>query len=136
MLDQHQQLRDRTQSFSFRIIRLVKSLPRGQEADVFGKQLLRSGTSIAANYRAVGCCRTKAEFVNKLRVVLEEADETVYWLHCIRESGSIANDRMDPILNEAKQIAAIFGASLRTARGRSQSPEDRSRRLPDDQMSG
>ncbi len=105
MRDQHQQIRDRTESFSFRIIRLVKTLPQGREADVVGKQVLRSGTSIAANYRAVGCCRTKSEFVNKLRIVLEEADETVYWLECIRELGLVRAERMDDLINEAKQLA-------------------------------
>lgn len=106
MLDQHKQLRERTQSFSFRIIRLVGALPRGKESDVFGKQLLRSATSIAANYRAVGCCRTKSEFTNKLRIVLEEADETVYWLDCIIESRLVDPERLTPLRDEAKQLAA------------------------------
>ena len=77
MLKVHRELRERTEAFSFRVLRLVKALPQKREADVFGKQLLRSATSVAANYRAVNCCRTKSEFVNKLRLVLEEADETV-----------------------------------------------------------
>ncbi len=129
MLDKHLQLRDRTEAFSFRIIRRVKALPRGPQTEVVGKQLIRSGTSIAANYRAVGCCRTQAEFVNKLRIVLEEADETVYWLRCICETGIIPVKRLNPLLDEAKQLAKIFSASLRTASARRTHP-----RLPDDRM--
>jgi four helix bundle protein len=98
-------------------MRLVNSLPASKESEVLGKQALRSGTSVAANYRAVGLCRTKAEFVNKLRIVLEEADETVYWLECIRESGLVRPDKLTSLLDEAMQLTAIFTASLRTARG-------------------
>jgi four helix bundle protein len=118
MLDQHEQLRARTKDFSFRVIRLVKALPTRPHAEVIGKQLLRSATSVAANYRAVGCCRTKPEFVTKLRLVLEEADESVYWLECIREAGLVHPDRLEQLLSEANQLVAIFSASLRTASGR------------------
>jgi four helix bundle protein len=136
MQEKHQQLRDRTKSLSFAVIRLVTAMPRSQQAQIFGKQLVRSATSVAANYRAVNCCRTKAEFINKLRVVLEEADETVYWLECIREANLADAVRVDEILDEARQIAAIFTASLRTARGQNKtSCDDQVSRFPDLQIS-
>ena len=76
-LDQHQQLRQRTKTFALRIIRMTQALPRSREADVIGRQILRSATSIAANYRAAGRGRSKAEFTAKLGIVIEETDETV-----------------------------------------------------------
>lgn len=121
MQEKHKQLRDRTKAFSFSVLRLVRTLRHTPESDVFAKQVVRSATSVAANYRAVNCCRTKAEFTNKLRVVLEEADETVYWLECIRESKLAHEEMLAPILSEARQLAAIFTASLRTARGQNKS---------------
>lgn len=115
MLDQHQELRARTKDFSFRVIRLFRALPRRADAEVLGKRLLRCATSVAANYRAAGCCRTKPEFITKLRTVLEEADESVYWLECSREAGLVQSDRLTPLLSEANQLVAIFSASVRTA---------------------
>ena len=76
-LDQHQQLRQRTKTFALRIILMTQALPRSREADVIGRQILRSATSIAANYRAAGRGRSKAEFTAKLGIVIEETDETV-----------------------------------------------------------
>jgi four helix bundle protein len=119
MLDQHQQLRDRTKKFSFRAIHVFKHLPDSVDAEVVGKQFLRCATSVAANYRAVGRCRTKAEFTNKLRLVLEEADEAVYWLECICEAQLLRPDLLQPLIREANELVAIFAASLRTARGES-----------------
>ena len=86
---QPEQLRDRTKAFALRIIRLYRSLPYKADAQVLGKQLLRCGTSVAANYRAVCRARSKAEFVAKMGVVLEEADEAVLWLEMITESGIV-----------------------------------------------
>lgn len=77
-------LKDRTKQFALRVIRLYRALPRHEEARVIGKQLLRSGTSIGANYRAACRGRSKAEFVAKLGIVLEEADETVFGSNCYR----------------------------------------------------
>jgi four helix bundle protein len=114
MIDKHLELRDRTKKFSFRILHLFKALPHTSDADVIGKQLLRCSTSVAANYRAVGRCRTKAEFANKLRIVLEEADESVYWLECIREAKLFRPDLLDPLVKEANELVCIFSASLRT----------------------
>src|SRR5262249_13067374 len=93
-LEQHQQLKQRTKAFALRIIRMSQALPRNREADVIGRQILRSATSIAANYRAAGRGRSKAEFAAKLGIVIEEADETVLWLELpsVRAASSSLQD--------------------------------------------
>jgi len=117
-----EELRNRTKQFAFRIIRLFKSLPRSTEAAVIGKQLLRSGTSVAANYRAVNRARSRAEFIAKIGVVLEEADETAFWLEALAESGAVKFALLEPLLKEANELVAIFAASHRTARSNSSTP--------------
>jgi len=79
------EMRDRTKEFAKRVIRLCRSLPRSQEGYLIGKQVFRSGTSVAANYRAVCRARSKPDFISKLGVVLEEADESLFWLELISE---------------------------------------------------
>ncbi len=111
------QLRERTKQFALRIIRLFKALPRSVEAQVMGKQLLRCGTSVAANYRAVCRARSKAEFVARIGIVAEEADESVLWLELLEESGTLPSQRLQEILKEARELAAIFSASQKTAKG-------------------
>ena len=109
-------LRQRTKEFALRIIRLVRSLPKTDEARVIGRQLLRSGTSIGANHRAAVRGRSRAEFIAKLGIVLEEADETVYWLELLAESGIVPTKRMEAITAEANELVRIFSASRRTLR--------------------
>jgi four helix bundle protein len=106
-------LRDRTKKFAMRVIRLFQHLPRSTEAPVLGKQLLRAATSVGANYRAAGRARSKAEFVAKIGIVVEEADETILWL---MESGIVKPDLLRDLLAEANELVAIFAASQRTAR--------------------
>jgi four helix bundle protein len=91
-------------------------LPKGREANVIAHQLLRSATSISANYRAVGRARSKAEFVSKLGIVVEEADETVFWLELLGESGIVKEAKLNPLLSEANELLAIFASSRGTAR--------------------
>ena len=110
-------LRDRTKEFAIRIVRLFRALPRSADAQVMGKQLLRCGTSIAANYRAVCRARSKAEFIAKLGIVAEEADESVLWLELLEKTGILSAKRLQEISKEARELTAIFSASLRTARG-------------------
>ncbi|MBZ5647718.1 MAG: four helix bundle protein [Acidobacteriia bacterium] len=109
-------LRDRTRDFALRIMRLCNALPRTAEGGVIKKQLLRSGTSIGANYSAARRGRSHADFVAKLGIALEEADETVYWLELIVHSGMMPAPRIQPVLDEANQLVAIIVASLRTAK--------------------
>ncbi len=83
-----------------------------------GRQILRSGTSVAANYRAVCRARSKAEFISKIGVVVEEADETVFWLELLVDTGIVRKAKMNNLLVEANELLAIFAASQWTARGK------------------
>ena len=116
MTTQPEELRARTKQFAIRIVRLFQSLPKNDEARIMGKQVLRAGTSVAANYRAVCRARSRAEFVSKMGVVVEEADETVFWLEILVETGIVPRVRMENLLAEANELLAIFAASQRTAR--------------------
>ena len=111
-----EELRARTKKFALRVIRLFQHLPRSLDAQVLGKQLLRSGTSVGANYRAAGRARSKAEFISKIAIVLEEADETVFWLECVIESRIVKQELLQDLLTEANELVAIFAASHRTSR--------------------
>jgi four helix bundle protein len=111
-----EELKKRTKQFAIRIIKLFRSLPRTEEARVIGKQMLRSGTSVAANYRAVCRARSKAEFVAKVGVVVEESDETVLWLELLVDTQIVSGNRMANLLSEANELLAIFAASQHTAR--------------------
>jgi four helix bundle protein len=115
-VSKQEELRNRTQQFALRIIRLFRHLPRSTEAQVIGKQLLRSGTSVGANYRATGRARSRAEFVSKIGIVVEEADETVFWLECLIKSGIVRPELLQDLIKEANELLAIFAASQRTAR--------------------
>ena len=108
-------LKRRTKHFALRVIKLVGSLPGTIEGRAIGQQLIRSGTSIGANYRAACRGRSKAEFVAKLGIVEEEADESEYWLELIIDSGLLTRDRVDPLRNEAGELVAIFVASRKSA---------------------
>ncbi|MGA2075741.1 MAG: four helix bundle protein [Terriglobia bacterium] len=116
MLDKHLELRDRTKQLAIRVLKLCGSLPRTDAAHTIGRQLLRSGTSVAANYRAVGRARSQAEFVAKMGVVIEEADESVFWLELLVESGMVPKPRLEALTAEANELVAIFVASQKTAR--------------------
>ncbi len=116
MRSQPEQLRDRTKAFALRVIRLYRSLPFRTDTQVLGKQLLRCSTSVAANYRAVCRARSKAEFVAKIGVVVEESDEAILWLELMTESGILPVERTEALLKEANELTAIFSASQRTAK--------------------
>ncbi|MGA2631380.1 MAG: four helix bundle protein [Terriglobia bacterium] len=116
--DLHQQLRERTKQFAIRVVKMVQRLPKTDEARTMGRQLLRSGTSVAANYRAVGRARSKAEFIAKMGVVVEEADETVFWLELLIDTGIVRKDQTQELLGESNELLAIFAASHRTAKSR------------------
>ena len=118
MLDKHFDLRERTKRFALRVLKLCDSLPRTDAARTISRQLLRSGTSVAANYRAAGRARSRAEFAAKMGVVVEEADESVFWLDLLGESGIIAKPRLDDLVAEANELVSIFVASQKTARAK------------------
>jgi len=103
-------LKKRTKQFALRVMRLHRALPRREDARVIGRQLLRSGTSVGANDRAARRGRSRAEFVAKLGIVLEEADETVFWLELLQESGIVSAAKLEPLVREARELTAIFAA--------------------------
>jgi four helix bundle protein len=108
----------RTRRVALDIIGLVESLPRSRTADVIGRQLLRSGTSIGANYRAACRGKSKADVISKLAIVEEEADETIYWLELLIESKIVEPSRVNLLLRECNEIVAMIVASIKTLRGR------------------
>lgn len=109
-------LKQRTQEFALRVIRMVRVLPKSQEGGVLGKQVLRSATSVGANYRSAQRGKSKADFIAKLAVAEEESDETCYWLELIIAAELLPKDRMEPLLAEAKEITAILTAAGKTAK--------------------
>ena len=109
------ELKARTKLFALRVIKLVKALPRSVEGKAIANQIIRSGTSVAANYRASCRARSRAEFISRIGIVLEEADETVLWLELIVEAGLLAMKRVEPLFLEAKEIVAIMVATRKTA---------------------
>ncbi|HSE89389.1 MAG TPA: four helix bundle protein [Candidatus Binatia bacterium] len=108
----------RTRKIALDIIDLVESLHRGRTADVIGRQLLRSSTSIGANYRAACRGKSKADVISKLAIVEEEADETIYWLELLIESKIVEPSRANLLLKECNEIVAMVVASIKTLRGR------------------
>ncbi|PYS23926.1 MAG: four helix bundle protein [Acidobacteria bacterium] len=113
-----EELKNRSKQFAIRIVKVFRSLPRTEDARIIGKQVLRSGTSVAANYRAVCRARSKAEFIAKIGIVVEEADETLFWLELLVETRIVTEARMRSLMREANELLAIFAASQYTARRR------------------
>jgi four helix bundle protein len=111
-----QELRARTKRFALRILRLFEALPRTEAGRIIGRQVLRSAMSVGANYRAVNRARSRAEFISKMGIVVEEMDETVYWLEILVDGKIVPGDRMVALLQEGNELLAIFAASRNTAR--------------------
>jgi four helix bundle protein len=109
------ELKARTKQFALRIIKLVGALPKTIEGRAIANQLVRCGTSVAANYRATCRARSRSEFVAKMGVVLEEADETQLWLELIIEGKLLPSKRVDSLLKETSELVAIFVASRKSA---------------------
>jgi len=112
------ELKARTKKFAIRMVRMFRSLPNKPAAQIIGKQALRAGTAVTANYRATCRARSKAEFTAKIGIVSEEADESVFWLEMLIDCELIKASRAEGLLKEAKELSAIFTASYNTARGR------------------
>lgn len=111
-----EEMKARTKAYALRVIRVVQSLPPGHIGDVLGRQLLRAGTSVAANYRAVCRARSRADFVNKWRPVEEECDESLFWMELLVEGGLVRSSRLAEPRAEGNAILAIAVASAKTAR--------------------
>ena len=111
-----EQFKLRTKAFSLRVIKLFQALPKTDEAQILGKQLLRSATSVAANYRAACRARSKAEFVAKVGIALEEADESLFWLELLEESGIIAATKLANLKQEADELTAVLTTIRKSAK--------------------
>ena len=109
-------LKNRTKKFAKNIIFLCRRLPGNREGRLIGDQLFRSGTSVAANYRAACRGRSKAEFVSKLAIVVEEADETMFWLELVKEIHLLKEPMVDDLIKESDEIIAIIVSSIKTVK--------------------
>src|SRR5579862_9123894 len=106
----------RTKTFALRVIKLIDALPHSTTEQVVGRQLLRSATSVGANYRAACRAQSRAEFPAKMSIVVEEADETLYWLELLKESGLIKADRLVELFKESNELLAISISSRKTSK--------------------
>ena len=116
--EERRDLRERTKEFALRMIRMFGGLPKTTEAQVVGKQVLRSGTSVGANYREAFRARSKAGFVSKCGDALKEAEETTYWLELLIESQLVPEHRLSALYQEADEITAIFASIVKSARSK------------------
>lgn len=115
-MKEERDLRDRTKQFALRVIRMYGALPKTTAAQVLGKQVLRSATSVGANYREAYRGRSKAEFIAKAGDCLREIEETTYWFELLVEGGIVANGKLAPLMREAEELTAIFVAIIKKAR--------------------
>jgi four helix bundle protein len=112
------ELRDRTKQFALRVIRVFSALPKTEEARVIGKQLLRSGTSVAANYREACRARSDAELISKLSLVEQELDESLLWMELLVESNILSEARLNELRAEGEELLRMTVASIRTLKSR------------------
>jgi four helix bundle protein len=111
-----EEMKKRTKLFALDIIKLVESLPKDRTSEVLGRQLLRSGTSVGSNYRSACRAKSIADFISKMGIVEEEADESLYWMELLIEAGIKVNMKMEALMIEAGELIAITVASIITAR--------------------
>jgi four helix bundle protein len=112
------QMKQRTKEFAKKIITLCRQLPDNREGRLIGNQIFRSGTSTAANYRSACRARSNADFISKLSIVEEEADETLFWLELIKETQILDNDFIDSLMKENNELISIIVVSIKTSRKR------------------
>lgn len=121
-----EELKRRTKKFGLDVIKLIDSLPSTQTRKVIGNQLLRSALSVGANYRAACRGRSKADFISKIGITIEEADESQHWLEMLTEAGLVPQEKVQPLAKEANELVAILTASAKTARDNlNRRPHDR-----------
>lgn len=111
-----EQLKNRTKSFALEVMKLLRELPSGIESSVISRQLIRAATSVAANYRAACRARSHAEFLSKIKIVEEEADESSFWLELIVDAKLLSFNKVQPCLNESSELTAIFSATAKTVK--------------------
>ena len=111
-----EEMKARTKQYALRVIRLVQSLPKNLVTEVLGKQLLRCGTSVGANYRSVCRAKSTADFVHKLSIVEEEADESIFWMELLIEGKIIKENLLENLMDEGNQILSIVVSSIKTSK--------------------
>lgn len=112
------EMKERTKRFALRILKVADALPRSRSGNAIANQVVRSGTSVAANYRALCRSKSRADFINKTSIVEEEADESCFWLELVVDAGLLPKARVQPLLQEADEITAMLVASRKTAASR------------------
>ena len=116
-----EEFKRRTKSYGLRVIKLVESLPNSTAGRVLGNQLLRSGTSVGANYRAAARAKSRADLISKMGTVEEECDESIYWMELILEDGLVKEGRLNELMAEGEEILAMVVSSICTARAKGRS---------------
>jgi four helix bundle protein len=124
MKDEGRDLKERTKQFALRTVRLYVALPKTTEAQILGKQVLRSGTSVGAHYREAQRAKSDADFISKIEGALQELDETCYWLELISEAGIFAEERIKPLRDEANDLIAIFVSIVKRVKERGSKPHN------------
>ncbi len=112
----NEEFRDRTKKFSLRIIKLYQFLPKTEEARILGKQLLRSGTSVDANFRSACRARSRAEYMSKMGIALEEADESSFWMELLIEAGIVRQIKLQSLYDESLELTKVFSVSRKTSK--------------------
>jgi len=113
------QLQSRTKNFALRVFKMVERLPKSRGVEVIIYQLIKASTSVAANYRAACRAKSRADFINKLKIVEEESDESLFWLEFIAELNLMDNKLLENLLKEANELVAIFTAAIKTSKNKS-----------------
>lgn len=111
-----EEMKARTRKFALRVLKLVESLPNTRSGNIIGKQLLRCGTSVGANYRAACRAKSKADFISKLSIVEEEADESIYWMELLVAAAIMKENLIENLIDEANQIVSIIVKSIKTSK--------------------
>lgn len=125
-----QELKARTKRFALEVLRISDAIPKTTSGRAIASQLIRSATSVGANYRATCLARSRAEFASKIGIVLEEADESAYWLELLQELGLICETKVAPHLQEARELTCIMAASRKQALQNGTTETPKGRRLP------
>jgi len=110
------EMKTRTKSFAVKVIKFTESLPRSRSVDIISRQIIRSSTSVGANYRAALNAKSPPDFISKIGIVLEEVDESLYWIEILLDIGATSKNNAGVLLKEADELTAIFAATLKTAR--------------------
>jgi len=109
-------IKDRTKGFAIRVLKMVSAIPKDYSSQILSHQIIRSATSVGANYRAACRSKSRRDFVNKMKIVEEELDETSYWLELIEESNIFPKDRISPLIKENNELLSIIVKSIQTAK--------------------